>query len=77
MSCTSHEADSRCLFATHYFELCRLQAKFDNLRNMHIEEMGSGGSQQRRFTVQHVSSLKALQLKAESHYGRVWATDGH
>lgn len=70
----------RCLFATHYFELCRLQVRYPGLRNMHLEieaEHGEGGEGaegtekevRHRFVAQHISSLKALQLKGESRYG--------
>lgn len=32
----------RCLFATHYFELCHLQARAPGLRNLHLELLVEG-----------------------------------
>lgn len=68
----------RCLFATHYFELCHLQARAPGLRNLHLElvvaagdagDAGDAGVAAARFVVQHISSLEALQLKGQSRYG--------
>ncbi|CAJ1373173.1 unnamed protein product [Effrenium voratum] len=57
------ELKVRCLFATHFFELCGLQGSF---RNMHLEVEDCEGV--RRFSVQHISALRALQ-KGKSRYG--------
>lgn len=60
------DSNVRCLFATHYFELCQLQASHSALRNMHLEQVEGDV---RRYKVQHISSLKTLELKGASRYG--------
>ena len=60
------QSQVRCLFATHYFELCHLQGSHSGLRNMHLEQVEG---ELRRYKVQHISSLKTLELKGASRYG--------
>lgn len=56
-----------CLFATHFFEICRLQLAYPSFRNMHLAP--SDTSAEAKYQVHHVTSLDELQAKANSHYG--------
>eukprot|EP00929_Paragymnodinium_shiwhaense_P049472 TRINITY_DN24953_c0_g3_i2.p1 TRINITY_DN24953_c0_g3~~TRINITY_DN24953_c0_g3_i2.p1 ORF type:complete len:970 (-),score=195.95 TRINITY_DN24953_c0_g3_i2:81-2990(-) len=56
------------LFATHFYDICRLQAHHTGLRNMHINCTVDEDSH-RRLMVRHVVSLEELLAKAGVHYG--------
>jgi len=54
------------LFATHFFEVCRLQSLCGGCRNMHLQiTEGTHGS---KYTVRHIS-LEELLAKPQDRYG--------
>eukprot|EP00928_Gymnodinium_smaydae_P069601 TRINITY_DN5318_c0_g1_i1.p1 TRINITY_DN5318_c0_g1~~TRINITY_DN5318_c0_g1_i1.p1 ORF type:complete len:901 (+),score=153.92 TRINITY_DN5318_c0_g1_i1:107-2809(+) len=59
------------LFATHFFEICRLQAVYPSFRNMHLQTSDEGSREggSRQFTVHHVTSLESLLAKGQARYG--------
>ena len=72
------ELGSYTLFATHFFEICRLQAVYSGFRNMHLEVIDEASTSAAatasreariRYSVQHVTSLPVLLEKAHSRYG--------
>jgi len=57
------------LFATHFFEVCRLQAVVPGFRNMHIQDGSAGQEGRGQFAVHRVTSLEALLGKPLLRYG--------
>ncbi|CAE7029934.1 MSH4 [Symbiodinium sp. CCMP2592] len=55
-------------FATHFFEICWMSAKWQGFRSMHLQLL-EGGGRKASFFVQRVTSMKALSEKAEESYG--------
>lgn len=73
------------LFATHFFEVCRLAAIFPGFRNMHLRSLADsedaaaqvaqggkaeiGRRRQQDFVVHHVTCLETLLSKPQARYG--------
>jgi len=65
------------LFATHFYEVCRLQAVFPGFRNMHLQSVeaeafgaeGKRRKQTQHFTVHQATSLESLLAKPQARYG--------
>eukprot|EP00971_Amphidinium_carterae_P076744 1515901-Amphidinium_carterae.1 len=62
------------LFATHFFEVCRLQSVFQNFRNMHLEVLPNENSG-KSFRVRHITSLDELLSKPQRRYGLAMAEE--
>mmetsp|Transcript_99406 Transcript_99406/g.207078 ORF Transcript_99406/g.207078 Transcript_99406/m.207078 type:complete len:887 (-) Transcript_99406:315-2975(-) len=68
------ELQTYTLFATHFFEICRLQPYFQGWRNMHVRALENqpgerGKNGQKQFVVHHAMDLKSLLSRPSTRYG--------